>query len=138
MSPPFQSRATEFKQRLFFPTHIFDLLPDDHECYLYADLFQQLDTSKMEERYSPIGQHAYHAKLIVSILICAHSQGVFTSTPAKFQMTLFNQRRMPPPSGVNMQRFTLTPAALRKVDKAAKRLGVNRSKVFMALIGEHL
>lgn len=33
---------------------------------------------------------------------------------------------------------TLSPAALRKVDQAARRLGVNRSKVIVQLIGEHL
>ncbi len=79
MSPPFKSSPSEFNQRILFPTNIFDLLPDDHECYLYSDLFQQLDTSDLEERYSPIGQHAYHPKLIVSILIYAYSQGVFSA-----------------------------------------------------------
>ena len=79
MSIPFKSSPVEFNQHLLFPTNIFDLLPKDHECFLYADLFQQIDTSSLESLYSIKGQNAYHPKLIVSILIFAYSQGVFSS-----------------------------------------------------------
>jgi transposase len=79
MSVPFKSSPVEFNQHLLFPTNIFDLLPKDHECFLYADLFQQIDTSRLESLYSVKGQNAYHPKLIVSILIFAYSQGVFSS-----------------------------------------------------------
>ena len=79
MSIPFKSSPVEFNQHLLFPTNIFDLLPKDHECFLYADLFQQIDTSSLESLYSVKGQHAYHPKLIVAILIYAYSQGVFSS-----------------------------------------------------------
>ena len=79
MSKPFKSRPDEFNQRLLFPTNIFDLLPSDHECYLYADILKQLDTSELEKMYSPKGQRAYHPKSIISILVYAYSQGVFSS-----------------------------------------------------------
>jgi len=79
MSVPFKSSPVEFNQHLLFPTNIFDLLPKGHECFLYADLFQQIDTSSLESLYSVKGQHAYHPKLIVAILIYAYSQGVFSS-----------------------------------------------------------
>jgi transposase len=79
MSVPFKKRPIEFSQRLLFPSNIFDLLPDDHECYLYNDIFQQLDTSSLENKYSRKGQNAYHPRLIVSILIYSYSQGVFSS-----------------------------------------------------------
>ncbi|MCD6150608.1 MAG: IS1182 family transposase [Deltaproteobacteria bacterium] len=79
MSKPFKTRPDEFNQRLLFPTNVFDLLPDDHECYLYADIMGQLDTSEIEKSYSNIGQRAYHPRLIVSILIYAYSRGVFSS-----------------------------------------------------------
>lgn len=79
MSPPFKASPIEFNQRLLFPTNIFDLLADDHECYLYADLFKQLDTTLVEAQYSSRGQRAYHPKLIISILIYAYSQGVFSA-----------------------------------------------------------
>jgi len=46
---------------------------------LYAELFEQLDTSSVESLYSVKGQHAYHPKQIVSILIYAYSRGVFSA-----------------------------------------------------------
>lgn len=79
MSIPFKKSPIEFKQRLLFPSNIFDLLADDHECYLYNDIFQQLNTSSLERTFSRIGQNAYHPRLIVSILIYSYSQGVFSS-----------------------------------------------------------
>ena len=79
MKPPFKQNPIELDQRLMFPSNVFDLLGKDHECYLYEDIFQQLDTSELESHYSALGQHAYHPKLIVSILIYAYSRGVFSS-----------------------------------------------------------
>ena len=69
----------KYNQHLLFPTNIFDLLASDHECYLYRNLFEQLDTSEIEKNYSSKEQHAYHPQLIVSILIYAYSRGVFSS-----------------------------------------------------------
>ncbi len=71
MTIPFKSHPVEFNQHLLFPSNIFDLLADDHECYLYSDLFQQLDTTSIEGTYNP--------KQIISILIYAYSRGVFSS-----------------------------------------------------------
>jgi transposase len=79
MSIPFKVSPAEFSQRLLFPSNIFDLLADDHECYLYRDLFAQLDTTDLENTYHHLGQNAYHPKLIISILIYAYSRGVFSS-----------------------------------------------------------
>jgi len=79
MPIPFKSSPVEFHQHQLFPSHIFDLLPKDHECYLYADLFGQLDTTALESQYKVKGQNAYHPKSIVSILIYAYSRGVFSS-----------------------------------------------------------
>lgn len=79
MSPPFKTSPSAFNQHVLFPSNIFTLLPDDHECHLYKDIFSQLDTSELEKSYSFIGQNAYHPKLIVSILIYAYSRGIFSS-----------------------------------------------------------
>jgi transposase len=79
MSVSFKASPIEFNQHLLFPSNIFDLLAEDHECYLYTDLFQQLDTSAIESLYQIKGQNAYHPRLIVSILTYAYSRGVFSS-----------------------------------------------------------
>jgi len=41
-------------------------------------LFNQLDTSTLESQYSLEGQHAYHPKKMVSILIYGYTHGVFS------------------------------------------------------------
>jgi len=79
MQIPFKKDPIEFNQRSLFVTNIFDLLPNDHTCYVYEDIFQQLETSSVEDNYSLLGQNAYHPRLITAILIYAYSQGIFSS-----------------------------------------------------------
>ena len=79
MSIPFKSEPADFHQRSLFPSNVFDLLPTDHDCFLFHDLFQQLDTASIEAKYSPNGQHAYHPRQLISILIYGYSHGVFSA-----------------------------------------------------------
>lgn len=79
MPPRFKPYARGHYQSQLFPASVFDLLPKDHDCFLYRDLFQQLDTREVEARYSLQGQRAYAPRQIVSILIYAYSHGVFSS-----------------------------------------------------------
>ena len=76
---PFKKDPIEFNQRSLFATNVFDLLPSDHPCYVYEDIFEQLDTSSVEQKFSILGQNAYHPRLITGILIYAYSQGTFSS-----------------------------------------------------------
>ncbi|MDM8540558.1 hypothetical protein QUF90_05675 [Desulfococcaceae bacterium HSG9] len=78
MPVPFKKDPIEFNQKLLFPPKIFDLPPGDHQCFVYRDIFQQPDTSDVEQNYSIPGQNAYHPGLITSILIYAYSQGIFS------------------------------------------------------------
>ena len=79
MAAPFKKDPEEFKGRKLIAENVFDLLPDDDDCFIYEDIFSQIDTRALEEKYSMIGQHAYHPKLIIAILIYAYSQGIFSS-----------------------------------------------------------
>ena len=79
MNIPFKKSPIALNIALLSPSNIFDLLPDDHECFIYSRLFDQLDTTAIEKIYSDKGQHAYHPRLIVSILIYAYSRGTFSS-----------------------------------------------------------
>lgn len=79
MSIPFKSDPSSLRQHQLFPSNIFDLLPEDHDCFLFKDLLNQLDTASIEELYSPNGQHAYHPLKIIGILIYGYSHGVFSS-----------------------------------------------------------
>ena len=79
MPPTFKDYPTDYFQSQLFPSNVFDLLPDDHDCFVYRDLFEQLDTSEVDAHFSHRGQHAYAPQQIVSILIYAYSHGVFSS-----------------------------------------------------------
>ncbi len=79
MRIPFKKDPVSFNQRSLFATDIFDLLPSDHPCYVYEDIFEQLETASVEDNYSLLGQNAYHPRLITAILIYAYSQGIFSS-----------------------------------------------------------
>ena len=79
MPAPFKKDPVEFNWRKLYATNVFDLLEKDHDCFVYEDILNQIDTKSIEEKYSMAGQHAYHPKLITKILIYAYSQGVFSS-----------------------------------------------------------
>ena len=79
MAPRFKPYPRDYYQSQLFPANVFELLPKDHECFLYRELFEQLDTSEVEAQYSERGQRAYPPHQIVSILIYAYSHGVFSS-----------------------------------------------------------
>jgi len=76
---PFKSDFAKLDKAQHFSGNIFDLLPDDHDCFVFKDLFEQLDTSDIEAKYNRKGQNAYHPKKIVGILIYGYTHGVFSS-----------------------------------------------------------
>ena len=79
MAAPFKKDPEEFRGRKLMAENVFDLLPKDHDCFIYEDILNQIDTRSIEEKYSMTGQHAYHPKQVTAILIYAYSQGVFSS-----------------------------------------------------------
>jgi transposase len=79
MALRFKPYRKDYCQSQLFATNVFDLLAEDHECFLYQELFEQLDLSEVEARYSHRGQRAYAPRQIISILIYAYSRGVFSS-----------------------------------------------------------
>ncbi len=83
MDIPFKKDPEEYRQGMLFPGNLFDLLPKDHCCFVYEDIFQQIDTSSLMKNYSHLGQNAFDPRLITSILIYAYSQGVFSSRQTK-------------------------------------------------------
>jgi len=76
---PFKQAPEKYLQGTFFPSNIFDLLPEDHECLVYSDILQQINVTSLHKNYSVLGQNAYNPKLITGILIYAYSQGIFSS-----------------------------------------------------------
>ena len=55
---------------------IGQLLPKDHLAFFVERQVSKLDTSKIESRYSPLGQNALHPKLLLSVLFLGYMQGI--------------------------------------------------------------
>ena len=53
--PRFKDCPSDYSQSQLFPGNVFYLLPDDHDCFVYRDLFDQLDTSEVDALYSSRG-----------------------------------------------------------------------------------
>lgn len=81
----FKEDPLEFSNRRLFVSNVFELLASDHECYVYDDLMDALDTSELEKKFSVKGQKAYHPRLLIGILIYAYSHGVFSSRQIEAQ-----------------------------------------------------
>ena len=79
MPVPFKKDPIEYNRRKLLVEDVFDLLPKDHDCFIYEDILSQIDTKKIEQKYSILGQHAYHPRQVAAILIYSYSQAVFSS-----------------------------------------------------------
>ena len=79
MQAPFKKDPVEFAGRKLLAENVFDLLEKDDDCFIYEDIFAQIDTKSIEEKYSMAGQHAYHPRRVTAILIYAYSQGIYSS-----------------------------------------------------------
>ena len=76
---PFKQTPEEYFQGRLFPSNIFDILPEDHQCLIYSEILEQIDVTSLHKNYSVLGQNAYNPKLMIGILIYAYSQGIFSS-----------------------------------------------------------
>jgi transposase len=79
MPVPFKKDPISYNQRQLLATNVFDLLSEDDDCFTYEDILNSIDTKEIEKKFSMIGQHAYHPRLIMAILIYSYSQGYFSS-----------------------------------------------------------
>ncbi len=77
--PRFKDYELNRDQPQLFTTNVFELLPQEHDCFLFAELIAQLDTREAEKQYSPLGQRAYDPRQLIGILIYSYSRGVFSS-----------------------------------------------------------
>lgn len=76
---PFKQPPAAYKNSELFPANIFDILPEDHECFVYREISELIEVKKLYKNYSVLGQRAFNPKTLISILIYAYSQGVFSS-----------------------------------------------------------
>lgn len=67
------------EQGELIPTFLSEWVPDNHLARLISDIVDQLDLSKITERYSDRGEEAYHPTMLLKLWFYGYATGVFTS-----------------------------------------------------------
>lgn len=63
-------------QNQLLPPRLTDLINPDHTARLINKVIDELDTSFIEETYSPDGQHAYPPKMLLKVLVYGYTIGL--------------------------------------------------------------
>jgi transposase len=58
------------------PPSLEDYVPEGHLARLVYEVVKNLDTSKIEECYSELGQNTYHPKIFLKLLFYGYATGV--------------------------------------------------------------
>lgn len=66
-------------QEFLFPRKLTEFLPEEHLAKTIYEIVNQLNLSKIKEKYSEIGQHAYDPKIMVSLLFYGYAKGIRSS-----------------------------------------------------------
>lgn len=66
-------------QRLLFPPHLTDFLPDNHQAMIINDVVESLDFTNLYRKLSSEGNPAYHPKMMIKVLVYAYANGIFSS-----------------------------------------------------------
>jgi transposase len=66
-------------QQYILPPSVDDWLPEDHLARYIVEVIDQLDLSKLTNRYSRRGSEAYHPALLLALLVYGYATGTFSS-----------------------------------------------------------
>lgn len=78
-------------QNQLLPPSLEELISSDHLARLVSQAVDQLDISVIEKLYSDQGQHAYHPKMLLKVLIYGYALGIRSSRKLADFKTLFEQ-----------------------------------------------
>ena len=66
-------------QDTFLPNNIADLIPRDDLVFSVVKMVETINIDVIYQKYSNLGQNAYDPKMLLSVLIYAYTQGIFSS-----------------------------------------------------------
>ena len=66
-------------QDFLLPPSARDFLPAGDLACVVVEIVSAFDIAPFQQRYHPLGPHAYHPKMMLGLLFYAYSQGVFSS-----------------------------------------------------------
>ena len=61
------------------PANLNESISGDHLARLISKVVDDMDTSSIEQTYSPEGQRAYHPKMLIKVLVYGYSLGIRSS-----------------------------------------------------------
>jgi transposase len=62
-------------QLLLLPRSVNEFIPEGHLASLIDEVVERLDTSAIEQKYSELGQHTYHPKILIKLLFYGYAVG---------------------------------------------------------------
>lgn len=62
-------------QYLLLPPSVEDFIPEGHLARVVSEIVDRLNTSKIEDKYSYLGQNTYHPKILLKILFYGYATG---------------------------------------------------------------
>ena len=68
-------KAIKDEQLFLLPPSVEDFIPASHLARVIDEIVDGFNTSKIEERYSEIGQKSYHPKILLKLLIYGYATG---------------------------------------------------------------
>lgn len=63
-------------QFMLLPPSVEDFIPEDHLARVVSEIVDGLDTERIEDKYSELGQNSYHPKILLKILFYGYATGV--------------------------------------------------------------
>lgn len=63
-------------QFYLLPPSLEDYVPEGHMARLVYEIAERLDTAKIEDKYSELGQNTYHPKILLKVLFYGYATGV--------------------------------------------------------------
>lgn len=63
-------------QFYLLPPSLEDYIPEGHMARLVYEIAERLDTAKIEDKYSELGQNTYHPRILLKLLFYAYATGV--------------------------------------------------------------
>ena len=67
------------EQSLLFGYNIDEFLPETHLSRVVEEIVNNIDTNKIEDKYSYLGQKSYEPKTLIKVLFYGYTKGVFSS-----------------------------------------------------------
>lgn len=72
-------RPYDQNQAFLLPPSLNDFLEESHPARMINDIVDRLELKRLTERYGPMGQPAYHPRMMLKVILYGFTVGIFSS-----------------------------------------------------------